>query len=95
MIVRVVLLKLRDPAQRQDVARSAGGLRAAAGVRGLRVGRPADAGAEVWDVLVELSFADLDAANGLASTPEWRAFWERASGAVEVQKAWNFAEDAG
>jgi hypothetical protein len=91
VIRRVTLYRLVDRGSRDAFVREARALADAGGVRALHVGVPADAGAEVWDVLVELELADLAAADGLQGDPVHRAFAARTAALVEIHKAWNFA----
>jgi hypothetical protein len=92
VIQRVVLLKLRMPERREAIVAAAlAELARLPGVTAVRAGRPADAGSEVWDVLVELVFADLDQARAAVDGPAYRDFLARQVDPwVDVQKAWTF-----
>lgn len=95
MIRRVTLYRLVDRGAREAFVREARALAGAGGVTALHVGVPADAGAEVWDVLVELELVDLAAADALRDDAVHRAFAERVAALVEIHKAWNFALPTG
>ena len=83
-IERILLVKLNDGSLREALAAEARqvvpGL---PGVRSVRVGLPADADAEVWDLLIAASFdtlADVDLA----------PFEALIAPHVQVRKAWSF-----
>lgn len=95
MLERVVMLKLKDPSQRDALAaelrRALPGL---PGVRGLRIGTPADADAAVWDLMFMVRFDDLAAVSAYIPHPDHVRFVQEVLlPAVEVRKAWNFSFD--
>lgn len=91
MIHRLALLKLRRREARGEIARAAlDQLGAAEGVRSVRAGTPADVGSEVWDVLIEITFADPAPAVAFPDSPAWQAFVARWAAEIEVQKGWSF-----
>lgn len=84
-IERLVLVKLNDRSLREDLAARARQLvPGLPGVRDVRVGLPADADAEVWDLLIAASFDALEDVD-LAS------FEALIAPHVQVRKAWSFA----
>jgi hypothetical protein len=89
MIERFVMLKLR-PGFAAEAAREV--LPRVPGVRGVRVGEPADAEAEVWDLAIVVRFDRLDDVARYLAHPAHVAFVDQTlTPAVEVRKAWNFS----
>jgi hypothetical protein len=93
VIQRLVLLKLKDSGTKEEVAAAAlRDLPRVPGVRAVRVGRPADADAAVWDLLLAVSFDRIEDVAVYQVDPLHRAFVEQVlTPRVEVRKAWNFA----
>lgn len=97
MIERMVFLKLKERSKRQEVAQALRQvLPGLPGVRSVRVGFPADADAEVWDLAFQVRFDDLEAVAAYVVHPDHVRFVaEVLTPNVEVRKAWNFAYDMG
>jgi hypothetical protein len=93
MIERFVMLKLRPGADRERVADAAREvLPRVPGVLGVRIGVPADADAEVWDLAIVVRFDRLEDVGRYLVDPDHAAFVEETlAPAVEVKKAWNFS----
>lgn len=91
MIDRYVFVKLHDPAARDALADEAlRVLPTIPGVRGVRVGTPADAGAEVWDVSLAVRFDRLEDVEPYLVHPIHERFVaEHMAPRVAVKKAWN------
>ena len=92
MIERFVMLKLRPGFDRERLAETARQvLPRVPGVRGVRVGVPADREAEVWDLAIVVRFDRLEDVGRYLADPAHVAFVaETLAPAVEVKKTWNF-----
>jgi hypothetical protein len=97
MVERYVFLKLRDdqatPTGRAEVRDEAlRVLPSRPGVRGARVGLPADAAAEAaWDVVLVVSFDRVEDVAAYVDDPVHRAFVDGfLATRVVVRKVWNF-----
>jgi hypothetical protein len=92
VIERIVLLKLSDRGRRDEIAAEARRvLPGLPGVRGVQVGIPADAGAEVWDLLFAVRFGALSEVEAYLAHPDHVRFVEQTLAPhVEIRKAWNF-----
>jgi hypothetical protein len=94
MFERVALFKLVDPGYREEVAAAARALASVPGVRGVRIGTPADQDSAVWDLLVAVTFDRLEDLRLFLNHPVHREFQDRAVGPrVQVQKGWSFRLD--
>ena len=93
MIERYVFVKLRDPSRRDALAAEAlRVLPTVPGVRGVRVGTPADADAEVWDVSLAVRFDRVeDVAPYLVHPDHERFVADHIAPHAAVKKAWNLA----
>ncbi len=91
MIERYVFVKLKDPVRREALAAEAlRALAAVPGVRRVRVGLPADADAEVWDVSFAIEFDSLaDVAAYVVHPDHVRFVEEHLAPHAAVKKAWN------
>ncbi|MEQ1508626.1 MAG: Dabb family protein [Myxococcota bacterium] len=92
MIQRLVLLKLTDRSRRDAIAAEIRRvLPTIPGVRRVEVGRPADADAEVWDLMFAVWFDRLADVAVYRDHPDHVAFVAATlTPNVEVRKAWNF-----
>jgi hypothetical protein len=92
VIERIVLLKLVDRGRRDEIAAEARrALPGLPGVQGVHVGVPADAGAEVWDLLFAVRFDTLPDVEAYLVHPDHVRFVEQTLlPNVEIRKAWNF-----
>lgn len=97
MIERFVFAKLTDPTLREAITEAALEiLPTVPGVRGVRAGLPADAGAEVWDLVLVIRFDRIEDVAIYADHPIHVGFVQRhLAPNVEVKKAWNFSTRAG
>ena len=92
MIHRYVFVKLKDSADRERVAAAAHeALNAVPVVHRATVGRPADADAEVWDLVFVVEIPRYEDVQTYADDPIHVAFVQtHLNPAAEVKKAWNF-----
>ncbi len=92
MIERFVFVKLKSGADPQAVAAAAlRDLVRVPVVRRVRVGLPADAEAEVWDLVLTVGFDRVEDVPAYVDDPVHVAFVEEhLASRTEVKKAWNF-----
>ena len=91
MVLRVVLIKLKDPQRRTHWCEVAGTvLRRLPGVLSVDVGAPSDAEAEVWDMLFSVRFAGAADISIYNDHPDHQAFLADLRPHVEIRKVWNF-----
>jgi hypothetical protein len=96
MIERYVFVKLKSehgtPASLGELRQRSQALAAIPGVRGLRVGMPADAGAtSAWDLSLTVCFDSLSDVKRYLDHPDHEAYYEGfLLPRLQVMKAWNF-----
>jgi hypothetical protein len=92
MVERIMLLKLHEPSERNELAKQ---LRASLleldGVEDVSVGLPADLAAEKsWDISIVLLFASEATTSITLESDTFKAFASMLSSKTQVVKAWNF-----
>ena len=93
MVERLVFVKLKDSALRDGIVAAAREAFPRIGVvTGFRAGTPADADAEVWDLVLAVQFASLDDVATYVDDPIHVSFVQtHLAPNAQVKKAWNFS----